>query len=438
MSAAIRAAPHNPALERSVLASMLLDRELCAIAFDMLRAEHFHAPVRRAVFAAIRAEQDPVLVRGRLATDADALAEFDDHVGASYAAVLASSQIEGRCQELRDLAAYRELLRACASVAADGYELGGTQPGPALDAAAANLVRAIATRTGKSQCITVEDAMLDVLAALDQPDEVGVSTGLTVLDQQLGGLKPGKVYVVAGRPGMGKSTLGMQFAESAAKAGKRALIISLEMSARELALRMLSGRALLSTQQIADGRRDDLKMRRLANHAAVAAKLPLSFAQGVSQIEEIRRLVRSEHARSPLGLVVIDYLQLITTSERRDNREQQVSHISREIKLMAMEFGVPVVSMSQLNRMAEARGDKRPSLADLRESGAIEQDADAVLLLYREGYYDTEADQRAAEIIIAKHRGGPTGFARCDFVGELTRFVDSVRRWDGACEREDQ
>lgn len=424
--------PHSEEIERVVLSCILLDsQQLGRVALESLREEDFYAQCRRQLFALMRSLHregsavDGVLLHDRTRELPNVRAELD--ALEFHPSVL---DLEPLCAHLRALSAARATVRACAEVLADGYAIGGGDPEHFLDGAAKRLVAAMSKRQERTTRVELAEAMHDSVAALDQPTEVGTPTLLRALDYMLGGLKRGKVYVIAGRPGMGKSALAMQCAEAAAISDRQAVMFSLEMGTSEIASRMLSGRTGITVSDMQSGALRDESMRRVMQSADVLSKLPMALCDKAFSIEEIRRSVRSAHVRTPLGLVVVDYLQLVRSAQRFGNREQEVSHISRELKLIAQEFEIPVIAVSQLNRMAEARAEKRPLLSDLRESGSIEQDADVVLLLYRPGYYEPQKHSKTAcEIIVAKHRGGPVGIVEVEFTPEFTRFSDATKSW---------
>lgn len=224
---------------------------------------------------------------------------------------------------------------------------------------------------------------------------------------------------------MGKSALAVQLAESAAGQGARAAVFSLEMPSSEIARRMVCSVARVNSRDIGERKLSEIEARRMTNAAGKLSALPIVFPESMRMtIEQIARVARQERLRSGLGLVLVDYLQLIRSSGRHDNREQEVSEISRELKLLARELHLPVVAVSQLSRKVEERSDKRPMLSDLRESGAIEQDADAILFLFRPDYYSREASKGLCEVIVGKNRGGETGFVRVNFEAQYTRFSD--------------
>ncbi len=279
--------------------------------------------------------------------------------------------------------------------------------------------------------VRIEDLLQPTMDELDRiqmnDGHGGVPTGFEHLDEMLHGLHPGQMIVVAGRPGSGKSTLAMDFARSAAiKHRQPTVIFSLEMSKQDIMMRLFSAEARVKLSDIRAGRMNDDDWRKIALRSSELAEAPLFVDDSPNlTMMEIRAKSRRLKQRHDLKLIVIDYMQLMTSGKRVESRQQEVSEFSRAMKLIAKELDVPVVALSQLNRGPEQRTDKKPMLSDLRESGSIEQDADVVLLVHREDMYERESPRAGeADIIIAKHRNGPTGMATVAFQGHLSRFVD--------------
>jgi len=259
---------------------------------------------------------------------------------------------------------------------------------------------------------------------------VGVPTGFVDLDTLTNGLHPGQLIIVAARPSLGKSTLGVDFCRSAAiRHGLSSVIFSLEMSRNEIVMRLLSAEAQVPLHNMRSGTMSDADWTRLATKMGVVSEAPLFIDDSPNMtLMEIRAKCRRLKQRHDLRLVVVDYLQLMTSGKRVESRQQEVSEFSRSLKLLAKELEVPVVAISQLNRGPEQRQDKRPMLADLRESGSLEQDADMVILLHREDAYDRDSPRLGeADFIVAKHRNGPTSVVKVAFQGHYSRFVDMAQ-----------
>jgi replicative DNA helicase len=256
---------------------------------------------------------------------------------------------------------------------------------------------------------------------------IGVPTGFIELDKLTNGLHPGQLVILAARPALGKSTLGLDICRAASiKHGLASVIFSLEMSRNEIVMRLLSAEAQVPLHHMRAGTMGDADWTKLASKMGTVSEAPLFIDDSPNMtLMEIRAKCRRLKQRHDLRLVVVDYLQLMTSGKRVESRQQEVSEFSRSLKLLAKELEVPVIAISQLNRGAEQRTDKRPLLADLRESGSLEQDADVVVLLHREDAYERESPRAGeADFIVAKHRNGPTATVTVAFQGHYSRFVD--------------
>jgi replicative DNA helicase len=275
------------------------------------------------------------------------------------------------------------------------------------------------------------DALNEIEAISNRNGEmVGVPTGFTELDKLTNGLHPGQLIIVAARPAIGKSTLGVDIARAASiKHGLTSVIFSLEMSRSEIVMRLLSAEAQVPLHHMRSGSMSDNDWTKLANKMGVVSEAPLFIDDSPNMtLMEIRAKCRRLKQRHDLRLVIVDYLQLMTSGKRVESRQQEVSEFSRSLKLLAKELGVPVIAISQLNRGPEQRTDKRPMLSDLRESGSLEQDADMVVLLHREDAYEKESPRAGeADFIVAKHRNGPTATVTVAFQGHYSRFVDMAQ-----------
>jgi replicative DNA helicase len=273
---------------------------------------------------------------------------------------------------------------------------------------------------------------LDEIEAIANHDGrlVGVPTGFADLDALMNGLHAGQLIVLAARPALGKSTLGLDISRAAAiKHDLTTVVFSLEMSRTEITMRLLSAEARVPLHHIRTGRMSDDDWARLARRMGEVAEAPLYIDDSPHlSMMEIRAKARRLKQRQDLKLMIVDYLQLMSSPRRVENRQQEVSEISRALKLLAKELDIPIVAISQLNRGPEQRTDKKPLLSDLRESGSIEQDADVVILLHREDAYERESPRAGeADLIVAKHRNGPTSTITVAFQGHYSRFVDMSR-----------
>lgn len=422
------------AAEQYVLGAMMRSRDAVLDVLETgLESEHFYRPAHQEVFNAliivfgrVNGPIDPVVLADELAAR-DMLTRVG---GAPYLhTLMATPHVTGNVSEYADVVLRQHKLRL---VGATGVQLqqyaesgsNGTDADDVLDRARASLEQAagIGRVTDSREFDQVVD---DWLANLDAPKVPPLSTGIQDLDELLGGgTRPGQLVVVGARPGIGKSVLGTNFAVAAAKKGFGATICSLEMSESELLERIFADQAGVSLDRVRQPKRLDPDDRyRLKSTAEHVGALPLKIVDAAQQTLATIRAVARDRARTARGLrlLVVDYLQLMSGSGRVENRQQEISEISRGLKLLAKELGITVVALSQLNRGSEQRAGGRPQLSDLRESGAIEQDADIVILLHRDIDDETAADQ--IELRIPKHRGGRTGVLDLFWVGPYQRVT---------------
>ncbi len=328
-------------------------------------------------------------------------------------------------------AVLRRLVEAGTRIVQLGYAAGGGEVDDIVDRAQ-QAIYDVTERRSSEDYTLLEELMqptMDELEAIsDRSGQMsGVPTGFADLDALTNGLHPGQLIVLAGRPGMGKSTAGLDIARSCSiKNGMTSAIFSLEMSKTEITMRLLSAEARVPLHHMRSGMMTDDDWARLARRMGEVAEAPLFIDDSPNlSMMEIRAKARRLRQRHDLRLVVIDYLQLMSGNKKAESRQQEVSELSRQLKLLAKELEVPVIAMSQLNRGPEQRTDKKPQLSDLRESGSIEQDADMVVLLHREDVYEKESPRAGeADFIVAKHRNGPTSTITVAFQGHYSRFVD--------------
>jgi len=314
--------------------------------------------------------------------------------------------------------------------AAGGEGMAGTVD-DVVDRAQAEIYE-VTERRASEDYVRIEDLLEGTLDEMDRMTAngglgSGVKTGFEQLDEITHGLHPGQMVVVAGRPGSGKSTLAMDFARSAAIKQRQATVIfSLEMSKQDIMMRLFSAEARVKLNDIRSGRMTDDDWRKIALRSSELAEAPLFIDDSPNlTMMEIRAKSRRLKQRHDLKLIVIDYMQLMSSGKKVESRQLEVSEFSRQIKLLAKELEVPIIALSQLNRGPEQRGDKRPMMSDLRESGSLEQDADMVVLLHRDDVYEKESTRPGeADLIVAKHRNGPTRDIVVAFQGHYSRFVD--------------
>jgi replicative DNA helicase len=432
--------PQNVAAEQCVLGAMLLSKDAIADVVAILRGSDFYRPQHETVFDAIldlygRGEPadaitvaDELTKRGQLARLGgapfihDLLSAVPLVANAGYYASI-----------VRDKAVLRRLADAATRIA-QLVRAGEGEADQLVDLAQAEL-QGVTDRRSSQDGVPLAQLMqpaLDEIEAIGSRGELsGVPTGFVDLDHLTGGLHPGQMIILAARPGAGKSTLALDLARSASiRHGLTAAIFSLEMSRLEITMRLLSAEAAVPLTHIRSGRMTDDDWERVADRMSEISAAPLFIDDSPNlTITKIRAKARRLKQRHDLQLIVIDYIQLMTSGKRVESRQVEVSEFSRQIKLLAKELEVPVVALSQLNRGPEQRTDKRPLLSDLRESGSLEQDADLVILLSRPDLYDKETDRAGeADFDVAKHRNGSTRTVTVAFQGHYSRFADMSRR----------
>jgi replicative DNA helicase len=420
-----RTPPQDVLAEQCVLGAMLLSKDAIADVVEVLRPTDFYRPAHQTVYDAVidlygKGEPaDAVTIAAEL-TRTGTLERIG---GAPYlhtliASVPTAANASYYAEIVRERAILRRLVEAGTKVVQLGYGAAGGAGGDVddvVDRAQAAVYEVVERRTSEDYTPISETLM----KALEELEKIqghngalsGVPTGFRDLDALTNGLHPGQLIVIAGRPGLGKSTLGMDIMRSASiKHGMTSVLFSLEMGKSEITMRLLSAEARVQLQAMRAGGMSDNDWNKVARRMSEVASAPLYIDDSPNlTMMEIRAKARRLRQRHQLSLVVVDYLQLMSSPRRVDNRQQEVAEMSRSLKLLAKELEVPVIAISQLNRGAEQRADKRPQLSDLRESGAIEQDADIVILLHREDFYDRESNRAGeADLIVAKNRNGPT------------------------------
>ncbi len=438
-----RQPPQDLAAEQSVLGGMLLSKDAIADVLEKLRPGDFYRPAHQNVYDSIL----DLYGRGEPADAVTVAAELDRRGllrrigGAPYLHTLISTVPTAAnagyyAGIVAEKALLRRLVEAGTRVVQYGYAgAEGADVNEIVDRAQAEIYDVTERRTAED--FVALEALLQ--PTMDEIDAIasqggiarGVPTGFTELDDVTNGLHPGQMIVVAARPGMGKSTLGLDFLRSCSiKNRLSSVVFSLEMSKSEIVMRLLSAEAKIKLADMRSGRMSDDDWTRLARRMSEISEAPLYIDDSPNlTMMEIRAKARRLKQKSDLRLVVIDYLQLMTSGKKVESRQQEVSEFSRQLKLLAKELEVPVVAMSQLNRGPEQRTDKKPMLADLRESGAIEQDADMVILLHRPDAFERD-DPRGgeADLILAKHRNGPTKTITVAHQLHLSRFTNMARQ----------
>jgi replicative DNA helicase len=435
-----RTPPQDIAAEQSILGAMLLSKDAIADVVETLREGDFYRPAHQLIYAAIldlygRGEPaDAITVSSELTR----IGELGRVGGAPYlhtlvASVPTAANAGYYARIVQERAVLRRLVEAGTRIVQMGYA-GDGDVDMVVDRAQAAVYDVTDRRTSEDY-LALADIMPGTLEEIDALAShggvmAGVPTGFADFDSVTNGLHGGQMIVVAARPAIGKSTLGLDLARSASiKHGLTSAIFSLEMSRNEIAMRLLSAEASIALNHLRSGTMSDADWQKLARKMSAVSEAPLFIDDSPNlTMMEIRAKCRRLKQRHDLRLVVIDYLQLMSSGKKVESRQQEVSEFSRSIKLLAKELDVPVVAISQLNRGAEQRTDKRPQMSDLRESGSIEQDADMVLLLHREDAYERESPRAGeADFILAKHRNGPTANITVAFQGHYSRFVDMAQ-----------
>lgn len=440
MSTVTRTEPQNQSAEESVIGAMLLSRDAIGPAVEILRREHFYNSGNGDVFDAIStlynegAEIDVVTVENQL-IKAGAL----ERVGGSdrLLSLAANTPTTAHVGRYARMVEEQALLRQLVSVGAEIQQMGLSNPPDAAKVIdeAESKVFAIAEQRIADTTASFQDLVpifLDRLEVLyNQPDHVtGLRTGYVQIDDLLAGLQPSNLIVVGARPSMGKTALALGMAANVAvHERKPVLFFSLEMEHLELVSRLVAAQTRLSAQNLATANIREGDWTPVTNALTTLSEAPMWIDDNPNlTIAEVRAKARRLQARAgELGLVVVDYLQLMSGRTGAESRQVEVAEMSRGLKVLARELKAPVVALSQLSRNLESRADKRPMLSDLRESGSIEQDADVVMFLYRDEVYNPDSpDQGLAEVHVAKHRNGPTGHARLVWLSEATAFGNAT------------
>ena len=430
-----RVPPHNIEAEQSVIGGILLDNEVLPNVLEILRGGEFYRAAHRTIFGAVmqlfeRNEPCDLVTLTDLLRSQKKLEEVG---GASYLASLVdrvpSSANTGQYARIvKEKSMVRTLISRATEIVASGFDSSLTAEN-LLDRAEQAIFQVSEDRINPS-FFPIKEIIKQSIKTLetlyDRREMItGVPTGFTELDRLTSGFQSSDLIIIAGRPSMGKTALALNIARHAAVEAETTVgIFSLEMNKAQLGMRLLCSEARVDSQKMRSGFLSDRDWPRLTRAAGTISEAPLFIddTPAISAIElraKSRRLKRDQN----LGLIIVDYLQLMRGSQGSERREQEISEISGSLKALAKELDVPVVALSQLNRRVEERHDKRPQLADLRESGAIEQDADVIAFVYRdEVYHPDSPEQGRAEIIIGKQRNGPTGKAKLTFLSQYTRF----------------
>jgi replicative DNA helicase len=443
---ALRVPPHSVEAEQSLLGALLLDNQAFDRVADLVSAEDFyrddHRRIWRHIAKLIEATRPADVVT--VGESIEASEDKDKAGGLAYLAQLAQNtpsalNIRRYAELVRERAVQRRLAHVATEIAESALAPSGKEVAQLLDEAESKIfqiaesgARKDTGLVGISPVLAKVFERIDHLHSQENPSDItGVPTGFTELDQRTAGLQPGDLIIVAGRPSMGKTAFALNIAEYVALHPSVRLpvaVFSMEMSANQLAMRVLSSMAKVDQSRLRTGRLNDEEWSRLTEEIARLneAKIHVDETAALNALELRARARRMKREYGKLGLVVVDYLQLMSASSQGENRATEISEISRSLKALAKELEVPVVALSQLSRAVEQRNDRRPMMSDLRESGAIEQDADVILFIFREEVYapDKEEVKGRAEVIIGKQRNGPIGKIDLTFLGRFTRFAN--------------
>jgi replicative DNA helicase len=437
----MRVPPQALEAERAVLGAMLLDGRAVSRAVEILDESAFYRPAHRRIFSALVSLWE----NKEDAIDALALGEElrqrGDFEAAGGAATLASllnqvataAHVEHHAQIVKEKAILRQLIEVSTDIARRAYEA-HEEPSTLLDDAERSIF-SISDKRIRKGFIPVSDLIAPAIKRIEKLYEekkpvTGVESGFMDLDRLTSGFQAGDFVILAGRPSMGKTSLALNMAAHVALRGKLGVgVFSLEMSMEQLLLRLLCSEARVSAQRLRTGYIRDKEWPLLITAASDLTEAPIYIDDSPGMtVLEMRAKARRLKAEADLGLLVVDYLQLMQGAGRQENRQQEISEISRSLKALAKELRVPVIALSQLSRATEKREGARPMLSDLRESGAIEQDADIVFFVYREEHYKrTDENEGMGEIIIGKQRNGPVGVVKVAFISEYTRFESFSR-----------
>ena len=445
-----RVPPQNIEAEQAVLGAMLIDKEAIAKATEVLSADDFYREAHRVIFSAMlelynkNEAVDMVTVTEILKRDN----KLEDIGGIAYITslanvVLTAANVKYHAEIVAEKSVLRQLVRVSTEIAAMGYEA-NDDVGTLLDTAESRILE-ISNRKKKADFTPINDILMDSVQSIESLLQnkgglTGIPAGFADLDKLTSGLHPSDFIILAARPSMGKTALALNIVQNVALRAHKAIggeprsvaFFSLEMSKEQLVNRMLCAEAGIDSQRLRVGEMHDEDWTHLwdACDTMSRAKIYIDDTAGITAME-MRSRARRLKAEHGLDLIVVDYLQLMQGSGKRNNsgdRQQEVSEISRSLKALARELDVPVLALSQLSRSVESRQVKRPMLRDLRESGSLEQDADIVAFLYREDYYNPETENKHTELIIAKHRNGPVDTVNLFFQKQFTKFVGFTKR----------
>lgn len=437
----IRKIPYNIEAEHSVLGGIFVKPDAISKVLEIIKSEDFYKNANKIIYDTMLEcyEQgeiiDPLLVIERL-KKRQKLAEVggEEEIVSIYKSVPTAANIENYAKIVKEKAMLRKLIDVGTSVVELAYD--GVDEVEAIMDKAENMIFRVAQDKEKKEVYSVKDLIDEEFERLEKVyqnkgEVTGISSSFTEFDKMTSGFHPSDLVIIAARPSMGKTAFALNLAlASAVKQKKGVLIFSLEMSNSQIFQRLISAESKVSMKKLRNGYLDPDEWARVGVATGRLAESPVFIADVPNvTVLEIRSIARRLKAENKLDMILIDYLQLIKGRDRTDNRQQEISDISRTLKGLARELNVPVIALSQLSRATEQRADRRPMLSDLRDSGAIEQDADVVIFLYRDEYYNEQSEDKGlAEVIIGKQRNGPVGTVVLRFFNEITKFEDFTTR----------
>lgn len=431
--------PQNIEAEQSILGGLLLDKEAWDQISDVVTAEDFYRPSHQKLFSAIASltknskEVDIITVTEHLKSVGDFEFIGHDYLIQLLQNTLTTANIGSYAKIVKEKSLLRKLINCCSQITQKAYEQNFDSVETFIDNVEADIFKIGESRdaSGLIEASNIVFKSIEKIEQLyhQQADITGISTGFSKLDQMTSGLHAGELIIVAARPSMGKTAFSLNIAQHAALRQKKTVAyFSVEMSKESVMMRLLASEAKINLSEIRSGKIADQAWPKLVAAASTMSEAPLYIddTSGISPFE-IRARARRLKKQHGLDLIMIDYLQIMDLKQKVESRERAVSEISRTLKAIAKELEIPVIALAQLNRAVEGRSEKKPMLSDLRESGSIEQDADVIMMLYREGYYDRNDESKfdRAEIIIGKQRNGPTGNVELKWEPRFGRFADA-------------
>ncbi|MEY8000752.1 replicative DNA helicase [Clostridium sp. Mt-5] len=435
MDVPFKSIPHNIEAEQSVIGSMLIDKTAIVESIQVLKIEDFYKDAHKVIFESILDlyKKDVAVDIITLTENLKSKSKLEAAGGITYISELSGSivstvNLQSYIKIIKDKSTLRKLIKASTKIIEESYN-GQDDVEKTIDMAEKSifdLSNNMKTSDFESMNAVLERGFLEIERLFNNKGETtGIASGFRELDAKTSGFQKGDMVLVAARPSMGKTTFALNIAEYAAlREGKKVAIFSLEMSKEQLAYKLLCSEAHIDMLKLRTGDLEDKDWENIARVSGplAASKIFIDDTAGIS-IMEMRSKCRRLKIEQGIDIIVVDYLQLMSGGRSSENRQQEVSEISRSIKALAKEMQCPVIALSQLSRAPEARTDHRPMLSDLRESGSIEQDADIVMFLYRDEYYNKETEEKnVAECIISKQRNGPTGTVKLAWMGQFSKF----------------